>query len=119
MLSKRSASMRTTNPILNDRAFANARVASGDAMTVNGSVQKTAGLLFLLICSAAYTWTVTRVDGASAAAPWAIAGAIGGFVSVLVMCFKKEWSPALGGIYALLEGLFLGAISAVLEAKFH
>jgi uncharacterized YccA/Bax inhibitor family protein len=108
-----------TNPILNDRAFANARVVSGDVMTVNGAIQKTAALLFLVICSAAYTWTVTRVDGAAAAAPWAIGGAIGGFLCVLVMCFKHEWSSFLGGIYALLEGLFLGAISAVLEARFH
>jgi len=104
---------------LNDRAFANARAGAGDLMTVNGAIQKTAALLFLVICSATYTWTVTRVDGGAAAMPWAFGGAIGGFLCVLVMSFKKEWSAVLGGIYALLEGLFLGAISAILEAKFH
>jgi uncharacterized YccA/Bax inhibitor family protein len=109
--------MRTTNPILNEKAFARARALGGDVMTINGTVQKTAGLLFLLVCSSVYTWTVTRVDGPAAAAPYAVAGAIGGLITVIVMAFKKEWSAILGGIYALLEGLFLGAISAIMEAK--
>ena len=111
--------MRTTNPILNDKAFSRAGVAGADAMTVNGTIQKTAAMLFLLMCSGAYTWTVTRVDGGAAAMPWAMGGVIGGLISVLVMCFKQDWSPVLGPAYALLEGLFLGALSSILEAQFH
>lgn len=111
--------MRTTNPILNEKAFSRTPAIGAEIMTVNGTVQKTAGLLFLVICSAAYTWTVTRVDGASAAAPWAMVGAIAGFILVLVMSFQKHWSPFLAPAYALAEGLFLGAISAVLEARFR
>jgi uncharacterized YccA/Bax inhibitor family protein len=109
--------MRTTNPILNEKAFATAR-PTGDVMTINGAVQKTAALLFLVVCSAAYTWTVTRVDGAGAAMPYALGGVIGGLICILVMAFKKEWSAFLGAAYALLEGLFLGAISAIMEARY-
>ncbi|MER2178499.1 MAG: Bax inhibitor-1/YccA family protein, partial [Stenotrophomonas maltophilia] len=32
--------------------------------------------------------------------------------------FKKEWSPVTAPMYALVEGLFLGAISAMFNAKF-
>jgi uncharacterized YccA/Bax inhibitor family protein len=111
--------MRTTNPLLNEKAFSNAGSYAADAMTVNGTIQKTAALLFLAICSAAYTWTVTRVDGGSAAIPWAMGGAIGGLICVLAIYFKPVWAPILAPAYALLEGLFLGAISAILEAQFH
>ena len=47
-----------------------------------------------------------------------IIGLIGGFVMAMVTIFKKEWSPVTAPIYALLEGLVLGGISAVLELRF-
>src|SRR5690606_9204169 len=40
-------------------------------------------------------------------------GAIGGFVIALVTVFKKEWAPVTAPLYALVEGFFLGAISAL------
>jgi uncharacterized YccA/Bax inhibitor family protein len=49
---------------------------------------------------------------------YAIGGAIGGLVLALVTVFKKEWSPVTAPMYALVEGFFLGAISAVFEARF-
>ena len=45
-------------------------------------------------------------------------GAIGGFAVALVTVFKKTWSAITAPVYALLEGLFLGGISAVFEARF-
>jgi uncharacterized YccA/Bax inhibitor family protein len=36
----------------------------------------------------------------------------------MVTIFKKEWSPVLAPAYALVEGLFLGALSAFFEARF-
>ena len=50
---------------------------------------------------------------------WAIGGAIGGFILVLVTTFKKEWSPITAPIYALCEGLLIGGISAMYNAKFN
>ena len=47
-----------------------------------------------------------------------LGGAIGGFVLALITTFKKEWSPVTAPMYALVEGFFLGAISAVFEARF-
>lgn len=109
--------MRTSNPLLNDKAFTVGHAYSANAMTINGTVNKTAALLFLVICSAAYTWEVASTTP-SQAMPWMIGGAIGALIAAVVACFKREWSPILAPGYALLEGLFLGAFSALMNARF-
>ena len=45
-------------------------------------------------------------------------GAIGGFITAIVTVFKKEWAPTTTPIYAALQGLFLGGISAVFNAQY-
>src|ERR1700710_3039579 len=45
-------------------------------------------------------------------------GLIGGLIIALVIIFKKEWAGYLAPLYALLEGLFLGAISAMYNDAF-
>ena len=62
-------------------------------------------------------WWVSQKDFA-VVRPWVIGGAIGGLVFCLITVFKKEWSRVTACIYAACEGLFLGGISAVLEAQF-
>jgi uncharacterized YccA/Bax inhibitor family protein len=108
-----------TNPMLNEKAFGSVSAAGADSMTINGAVQKTAGLLFLLLCSGAYTWTVARVDGGAAAGPWILVGLVTGLIAFFTMIFKKDWSPVLAPVYALAEGLVLGGLSAMYEAAFH
>jgi uncharacterized YccA/Bax inhibitor family protein len=48
----------------------------------------------------------------------AMVGGIGGFIVALVTIFKKTWAPVTAPIYALLEGLALGGISAIFELRF-
>lgn len=50
--------------------------------------------------------------------PLILTGAIGGLVVAIVISFKKEWAPYLAPLYALLEGLFIGAISAMYNGAF-
>jgi uncharacterized YccA/Bax inhibitor family protein len=45
-------------------------------------------------------------------------GVFGGFILALVTIFKKEWSPITAPLYALAEGLFLGALSAFMETRY-
>jgi uncharacterized YccA/Bax inhibitor family protein len=47
-----------------------------------------------------------------------LGGLVGGLVVALVTIFKKEWSPISAPIYALLEGLVLGGISAIFERSY-
>jgi uncharacterized YccA/Bax inhibitor family protein len=65
-------------------------------------------------------WSWTRFMNAPDSAIGVLAvGGIGGFVVALVTIFHKQWAPVTAPVYALLEGLVLGGISAVYEVRFH
>jgi uncharacterized YccA/Bax inhibitor family protein len=113
--------MRTANPALNDKAFESfASPALGArTMTLQGTVNKTGLLLLLLLLTAGWTWKLYFTSGSPAAVtPYLIGGALGGFVVALVTIFKKTWAPVTAPLYALLEGLLLGGLSAIFEAQF-
>jgi uncharacterized YccA/Bax inhibitor family protein len=111
------ALMRTSNPALNADTFSMGH-ASGESMTLSGAVNKTGILLICVVATAAWSWNRFATNPDSAL-PLLAVGAIGGFVVALVTVFKKEWSPVTAPAYALLEGLALGSISALYEARFH
>jgi len=113
--------MRSGNPVLKESTFldlgSGAVVSrSGEAMTLNGTVNKTGFLLLLTVLTAAFAWNqALGPDGTPAPgfAAYVWGGAIGGLVLAIVTAFKKEWSPVTAPLYALVEGFFLGAISAL------
>jgi uncharacterized YccA/Bax inhibitor family protein len=108
---------RTSNPVLKESAF-RAEIATGQTMTIQGTVNKAGVLLLCVVVGAAWTWGLSRSPEPEAALPWTFGGAIGGFVMALVTIFKKNWSPLTSPIYGLLEGLFLGGISALFEKNY-
>jgi len=113
--------MRSGNPALSANTFtAMAPDASSQyAMTIQGAVNTTANLLFLVVLTASWTWNMFLTSPNPAAVmPWLLGGAIGGFIVAMVTIFKKTWAGFTAPIYALLEGLFLGAISSMFEARF-
>jgi uncharacterized YccA/Bax inhibitor family protein len=112
--------MRTANPALNDKVFQLDRAAtSGEAMTINGTVTRTAYLLLLLTATAVLSWikAYSALDP-SALYPWLIGSAIAGLVIGLITTFKKTAAPITAPIYAIVEGVFLGIISAFYEMQF-
>ncbi len=111
------AFMRTSNPALNQRAFQVAGLQS-ETMTLPGVVNKTGILLVCTAVTAIWSWQ-RFAQAPDQVWPVVAVGGIGGFIVALVTIFKKEWSPVTAPLYALLEGLFLGAISASFEAAFH
>ncbi len=113
--------MRTANPALNAKTFD--RIGSGSlgdkVMTIQGTVNKTTVLLFCLIVPAVWIWNQFYSTGnPGVVMPWMFGGAIGGFIIALVTVFKKQWAPVTAPIYSVLEGFFVGGISAVFEAQF-
>ena len=121
------ALMKTSNPALGQNTFSDfARSASGgnlvDAsarMTLNGTVNKTGILLLCAVATAAWTWnSFMQTRDLSFAGPAVLVGSFGGHVFAIVTVFKKEWSPVTAPIYALLEGLALGGISAIFELRY-
>ncbi len=92
-------------------------------MTIDSVVQKTGMTLGTVVLVAAATWFLTgdvSADPNAAASLYGLAlmGALGGFVLAMVNSFKKVISPGLVIAYAVLEGVFVGAFSKVLEASF-
>ena len=112
--------IRTANPALNSKTFTGfARLADARAMTIQGTVNKTALLLLLVLLSSSWTWNMYFSTGDSAAVvPWVFGGLIGGFIVALITVFNKQWAILTAPIYSLLEGLALGGISAIFEARF-
>ncbi len=114
------AMMRTANPALNKNTFNNLAVGSGTAtMTIQGTATKATVLLLLLVIAASWTWKMTMsAADMSTIMPWIYGGAGGGFVFALITIFKKTWAVVTAPIYAVLEGLFLGGLSAMFEAMY-
>src|ERR1700733_12227245 len=112
--------MRTSNPTLLPGTFQGfGYVAESEAMTVQGTVGKTVNLLALALLTAGWTWFrfYQAGENPSAVSVPMMVGLLGGFVLAMVTVFKKEGAPATAVLYALLEGLFLGGISAMFEAS--
>ncbi|MBD7996681.1 Bax inhibitor-1/YccA family protein [Arthrobacter sp. Sa2CUA1] len=83
-------------------------------MTYDDVIMKTLGCLAVVLLGAAIPVFVLP----GAAGLLMIVGALGGFALGLVNSFKREPVPALILGYALLEGMFLGALTQVLDAMY-
>ena len=106
--------MRSGNPALNRNTFSNTRTVSGDqAMTIDGTVNKTSLCLLLLMTTAIYTWNNPEL---SAVLFFPII--IGTFVLLLITLFNKKMAPFTVPMYCLLEGGLLGGISALADAMY-
>lgn len=110
--------MRSGNPALTEKTF-RGLTRTGEAMTLGGTVNRTAIMLALLLITAGWTWNEFQTgQNPAAVMPYLWIGLIGGLIAALVTVFKKTWAPVTAPIYALLEGLAIGGISAIFEARF-
>jgi uncharacterized YccA/Bax inhibitor family protein len=120
------ALMKTSNPALGENTFRNlagtgygGSIEAAGRMTLSGTVNRTGILLVCAIASAAWTWHLFLQSRDFAdVAPLMVVGLVGGFICAMVTVFKKEWSPVTAPIYALLEGLVLGGLSAAMDLRY-
>jgi uncharacterized YccA/Bax inhibitor family protein len=112
--------LKTSNPAFAGNTYTVNGVAAGygPSMTIAGTVNKAGILMLCVLATAAWTWNQFFTNGPAAVAGYTMIGAFGGFILAMATIFKKEWSPVTAPLYALLEGLFLGSLSAMLEARF-
>ena len=108
--------METSNPALRSGALERfGKVAAGDAtMTVNGTATKTLVLLLVTTFSAGVVW----VSDPAQYRGIMMIGAIGGLIMALATTFKPMWAPVTGPLYAVLQGMALGAVSAIYNASY-
>ncbi|NTV29787.1 MAG: Bax inhibitor-1/YccA family protein [Candidatus Omnitrophica bacterium] len=125
--------MRTSNPVLGDNVFSpTGYAADGQAMTLQGTVNKCLILLGIILASAWWVWGKVmqpaqvlgyEVEGLArhnqqAVLPIVFIAGIVGFVVALITVFKKEWSAVTAPVYALCEGLLLGGVSGLFEMMY-
>jgi uncharacterized YccA/Bax inhibitor family protein len=128
-----------SNPAIRDYEGGDA-ITYGNSFSVQGAAIKSLVLLAILACTFGYTWHLTTQGFAEAytARPQAdgvvrppdaidipgnviglaLLGCFGGFVVAMIVIFAQRTAPFLAPVYAALEGLALGAISAGFEAKY-
>ena len=109
----RHLALRSGNPALTSKIFLElGREDTANAMTIQGTVNKTGLALLLLMASATLTWNSPEASGLI----WV--GALGGFIVALITIFNKTAAPYTVPVYAVLEGLFLGGISRIFESMY-
>lgn len=86
-------------------------------MTIQGTANRTFILIMLLLATFVYSWNQFLTSPESVL-PLILVGGIGGFAVALVTIFVPKVSPFTAPVYALLEGLFLGAVSAQYEVQY-
>jgi uncharacterized YccA/Bax inhibitor family protein len=111
------------NPLLNEKAFRRVDQmvqTAGEAMTIEGVINKTALLLLLVAGGATWVWTryFQTLDPATVM-PYLWGGLIVGLVAALVTIFLPAWARISAPVYAAAQGLALGAISAFYEQQLH
>lgn len=84
-------------------------IPAGERLTMNDVMVKTGINLGLVVVGAAVAWNAPVL---------LLLGMVGGLVLGLVNSFKKKVSPILVMTYALMEGLLLGGLSAVVDMRY-
>jgi len=110
--------IRSSNPAFRNGVLGRSGAVTGEgAMTLGGTTAKTAILLALVIGSAGYTWAQVGTDPDRIGFLMMI-GVIGGLVFSLATIFVPRWAPFTAPLYAVLQGLALGGISALYNARY-
>lgn len=108
--------MSQGNPLFNEKAFEQtlSRGRVGEAMTLQGTVNKTFALLFLCIVAGMFAW-----KNYQALAGYTTMIAIATFIVAMIVIFRKTSAPILAPVYAVGEGLVLGIISAAYNSAYQ
>src|SRR4051812_22289038 len=111
---------KSNNPALSENKFRSTTIDNvfdhENAMTIKGTINKFGFLTLMVLASSFYSWKEFVNNGD--VMPLVLTGAIGGLIVALVIIFKQQWSAYLSPLYAILEGLFIGAISAMFNSAF-
>jgi uncharacterized YccA/Bax inhibitor family protein len=132
-----------TNPALTDKRFEEARdewqpgyaapdtatktrdgaapptTARGQAMTANGAFARTFFLSLFVLAGGVFGWQQVEVSATDQVQipGWIWISVLVGFGLAMVCIFKPTTSPFLSPLYALAQGVFLGAISKAFESR--
>ena len=116
------AIFKSGNPTLTEKMFDKSTAVMAEnqgVMSVRGAINKFGFLMLMVIAGAAYNWQLFQELKQSTMTILMMVGAIGGFVIALGITFKPNWAAYLAPAYGLLQGLFIGGISAIMNKLFE
>jgi len=115
------AIFKSGNPTLTEKMFDKSLELDASlqgSMTVRGAMNKFGFMMIMLIAGAAYNWHLYEEMKQDTMQTLMYVGVFGGLITAIAISFKPNWAPFLAPIYALLEGLFIGGISVIMNAAF-
>ncbi len=116
------AIFKSGNPTLTEKIFDKSNAIQADmqgVMSVRGAINKFGFLTLMIIAGAAYNWHLFQEGQINNMTTLMVVGVIGGLIFGLIISFKPNWAGYLAPLYALLEGLFIGGISALMNKAFE
>ena len=115
-MNKTHLSYRTSNPALNSNTFKNPVKNSSlyldKTMTIQGTVDKTALALCLVVISGYYSFSQANLT----------LMALGVFIGLFLfftLIFKKSWAPFIVPLYSISQGFVVGGISYFYNSQYE
>ena len=115
------AIFKSGNPTLSQKMFDKSmhlEATIQGTMSVRGAINKFGFLMLMVLAGAGYSWHLFEEGQTGLVSTLMMVGIFGGLITAVAISFKPNWAPYLAPLYGLLEGLFIGAISAMLNAAF-
>lgn len=112
---------KSGNPTLTQKIFDKSHSHEADiqgTMSVRGTINKFGFMMLMVIAGASFTWHLNEEGRQSQMFIFTMVGAFGGVICGFVIAFKKNWAQYIAPLYGLLEGLFIGGISAFFNEAF-
>ncbi len=105
----------TSNPMMTERVYEGV-ISTDKPMTISGTINKTMGLLAIVVLVSAYTWNLAVTGFADKLKLIMYTGLIGTLIMAAVARRMPQHSKPLSIAFAVLEGLTLGGFSAIYNA---
>ena len=108
------ALFKSSNPVMQEKTFQGTvleGISTGEEMSMKGTMNKFGVLILLMMGSTVFSWSQFYKGGDPRTMMYI--GVFGGLALALVMAFKPKLSTFLAPVYAILEGLFVGSVSAI------
>lgn len=113
------ALLKSSNPTLQEKSYEGTifqGMTGEETMTVKGTMNKFGFLVLMMVGSTVFSWS--QYEKGSDPMPLMLIGVFGGLALAIVMIFKKTWSPYLAPAYGIMEGLFVGSVSAMYNDRY-
>lgn len=108
------------NPVLARAGFDTQVRVAGPTMTLGGTLTKTSLLLGIVAAGMVYAWAGLPPLGLSPAVvyPLLIGSFVVGVILLIATSFRPEYAAVTGPVYAAMQGIVLGIVTRILDARF-